>query len=321
MHHSHHKFAHVDLLSDLLRHPIYRAIIRSKTFSRLKGISFLGAIDYITAAHKRDNRYNHSLSVGALALLYARLRSLDRIDQDHLVAAALLHDIGHGPLSHSMEPVFNEKYGLSHHTATKEIITGHSPLGQELSTILLEYKIDRVRILSLLEGKANDSAAFALNSPINIDTADAIIRAQAYISSGNEQKRKASVLLRSGQVIRALVDKDHAVLDAFWKLKNKVYNDFIHNQANLVADTAASSIARQCVRLDKKDFFLTEHKFESKHSVSLAQLNNISNIHHQIKTLNLKKRYYHIAKKQTLTDDGSVYIKYKCTMKPCTITL
>lgn len=152
----------------------------------------MGAIDYITAAHKRDNRYQHSLSVGALALFYARLRSLDRIDKDHLVAAALLHDIGHRPLSHSMESVFTEKYGLSHHTATKEIITGHSPLGRELSTILAERKIDRDRILSLLNGIANDSAAFALNNPINIDTADAIIRTQSYISSGNEQKRKTS---------------------------------------------------------------------------------------------------------------------------------
>lgn len=175
--------------------------------------------------------------------------------------------------------------------------------------------------MSLLEGKANDSAAFALNNPINIDTADAIIRTQSYISSGNEQKRKTNVPLHPGQVIRALVDKDHAVLDEFWKLKNKVYNNFIHNQVNLVADTAASSFVRQCARLDKKDFFLTEHKFESKHSVSFAQLNNSSKIYQQIKTLKLKKRHYYITQKKTLTDDGSVYIKYKCTKNPCTITL
>lgn len=306
---------------ELFDHPIYSAIIRSKTFERLKGISFLGAIDYITDKHKRDNRYRHSLSVGALALLYSRLRNLSRIDQDHLVAAALLHDIGHGPLSHSMEPVFTAKFGLSHHISTSRIITGKSPEGQEIPGLLKKLKLDRERILSLIQGSAEDKAGFALSNPINLDTADAIIRTSRYTNIGAQKDPKVQTGFQPVHVVKALVDKDHAVLDEFWKLKDTVYNNFIHSKVNLFADYLTADYARNNQAIKDKDFFLTDQEFAKKYSLSFKRMMDLQSQSITNKEIRFNKRSYQVVQAKKLSDDSSFLVKYKCTKKPRTVTI
>ena len=105
-------FVDYELLADLTSAPLYNEIMDTKVFKRLQDISFLGAIDYTSRNKKRHNRYNHSISVGTLALYYATLMQLSDYESRHLVLAALLHDIGHGPLSHSMEPAFQKDMGF-----------------------------------------------------------------------------------------------------------------------------------------------------------------------------------------------------------------
>ncbi len=308
---------HKDLQKELFQHPMYSAIIRSNTFERLKGISFLGAIDYISDQSKRDNRYRHSLSVGALALLYSRLRELKQDDQDHLVAAALLHDIGHGPLSHSMESAFIEKFGLSHHISTSRIITGDSPAGQEIPSLLNQFKLDRDRILSLIQGTTGDKAGFALSNPINLDTADAIIRTYQYTFSKAQSELKTQAVPQPTDIVKALIDKDHTVLDRFWKLKETVYNTFIHNRLNLFVDFIAANFARQNDSLEKKDFFLTDQLFADKHSLSFNHLLRVHKRNLSSPKIRFYKRSYQIVKYTKLSDDYSVFKKYKHTKQLC----
>ncbi|WP_415663466.1 HD domain-containing protein [Vibrio taketomensis] len=51
-------------------------------------------MDYLSPETK-SNRYIHSLDVAKLALFISKQRNYDEEVQDHLVVAALLHDIGH----------------------------------------------------------------------------------------------------------------------------------------------------------------------------------------------------------------------------------
>ena len=66
---------------DLLLHTqLYRDVIDSSAFQRLRDIRFLGAIDYTFQPNqyqKRHTRYEHSLGVAELALAYAKNFHLD----------------------------------------------------------------------------------------------------------------------------------------------------------------------------------------------------------------------------------------------------
>ncbi len=109
--------------------PLLPRLIATPAFQRLRNIRFLGGIDYarIPAPNgkpgsRRYTRYQHSLGVARLALLYADVRQLGPDERRLIAVAALLHDIGHAPLSHSLEPVFKAEFAIDHHTATEEIL-------------------------------------------------------------------------------------------------------------------------------------------------------------------------------------------------------
>jgi HD superfamily phosphohydrolase len=92
--------------------PLFAELVATPAFQRLKSIRFLGGIDYLlvrvpNGANRniRYTRYQHSLGVARLALLYGNQRGLSFSERRILYVAALLHDVGHAPLSHSLEPV------------------------------------------------------------------------------------------------------------------------------------------------------------------------------------------------------------------------
>jgi HD superfamily phosphohydrolase len=95
----------------ILGDKIALALLHTKPMQRLGRIGFLGAIDYIKKGsgrapyRRRHNRLEHSIGVAKLAESYADLVGMQKQDRNEVVAAALLHDVGHGPLSHTLEPV------------------------------------------------------------------------------------------------------------------------------------------------------------------------------------------------------------------------
>ena len=80
-------------------------LIQTKEFKRLGRIHQLGSVLSIfpSASH---TRLAHSLGAYELAKRFIIHLDLDKQyakECDHLMCAALLHDLGHGPLSHGFE--------------------------------------------------------------------------------------------------------------------------------------------------------------------------------------------------------------------------
>lgn len=94
--------------------PFLARLAESVAVTRLKDIGFLGAIDYVRFGNEKQkdrqyfNRYEHSLGVAFLALNYSKAKDLSEYDSRVLASAGLLHDVGHGPLSHTLEPIFKK---------------------------------------------------------------------------------------------------------------------------------------------------------------------------------------------------------------------
>ena len=112
-----HGFIEIDkgLISALVRHPV---------LIRLHRIAQLGPTSYVYPGGCHT-RFSHS--IGTLFLITEALRTLRRkgiqISEDEwrsTQAAMLLHDVGHGPMSHSLEGMFF--HGVTHEQITLTLV-------------------------------------------------------------------------------------------------------------------------------------------------------------------------------------------------------
>ncbi|PGY12479.1 HD domain-containing protein [Bacillus sp. AFS031507] len=107
-------------------------LIGTKEFQRLRRIKQLGTT-FLTFHGAEHSRFNHSLGVYEIVR-----RIIDDVfagrpewnDDERLLTlcAALLHDLGHGPFSHSFEKVFD----FDHEEFTRKIILGNTEVNKVL---------------------------------------------------------------------------------------------------------------------------------------------------------------------------------------------
>lgn len=314
-----------ELKSRLLSKNLYYEIIESETFKRLKNIHFLGAIDYLYKNKKRHTRYEHTLSVARLAVRYSELTKLKYDEEKYLVVAALLHDIGHGPLSHSMEPSFKKLFKLTHHSAGTNIILGKSPLGSEIFSILNKYNINLDKLIKLLDGKSNEKYAFALNNPINIDTIDGIVRSYTYLFSARNKNKNMSTIPNIYDILEATVRVEkQKYLDIFWELKNKVYNELINKEIHIYADNYSQRfVLNKEQDIKEEDFYLSEIEFKNKFDSLFVDLKNLSKIKEKETSLNLEymNRLYKISSSKSVSNIAEYATKYIYTKEKDIFTI
>lgn len=302
-----------ELLDVLYASDLYRDIIESNSFKRLKDIHFLGAIDYLYTNKKKHTRYEHTLSVATLALRYAQITKLKLKDEQYLVCAALLHDIGHGPLSHSMEPSFKKKFNLSHHKAGMNIILGKSPLGSEIYQILNKYQIDIDKLIALLDGKSQEKYAFALDNPINIDTIDGILRTYTYLATSRNKNKNLTLLPNIYEILEATTHINKLnILDKFWQLKHDVYANIINDTIHIYADNLSQKFALN-ENIQEKDFYLTEQEFKELYQDLFRELKSLKNKKDEDRfaiELNYIKRSYKVNSDVQINSTSEYFKKY-----------
>lgn len=239
-------------------------LIETPAFQRLREVRFLGAIDYSAVPHPNGNtgcvrytRFLHSIGVMQLALHYAELRALDARNRIVLGAAALLHDIGHPPLSHSVESVFKQALDIDHHRATIAIIRGMHPLGTQVCETLRAYGIDAEEVVAVLSGQDTQFQGF-FSGPINFDTIEGILRAYQY-SSGSETGLNP-VMVTEAATLRE-TPRHREIVDAFWKKKHWVYQNLIHSEIGLLSDYVCRVHLQDHIsQVDNTWFFIDENE-------------------------------------------------------------
>lgn len=226
--------------------PLLHDLIGTPAFQRLKGIHFLGAIDYRLIPNPngkqgatRYSRYEHSIGVMRLAHLYSACTEIQPDRRRLICAAALLHDVGHPPLSHSMEPVFRETLGIDHHQATEDIICGRVPLGRGVFSSLRRHAIDIEELVSVVSGESSCFDGFFC-SPINFDTIEGILRSYTYLHSTALNPDCVVVA-----AIRRESRKDREVVDEFWKYKEAVYKTIINSEEGILSDSVSQFFLRR----------------------------------------------------------------------------
>jgi HD superfamily phosphohydrolase len=149
-------------------------LIDSREFQRLRHIKQLG-LALFTYQGAEHSRFTHSLGV-----LHLMTRVLDRLGERYEIrpedraaarAAALLHDIGHGPFSHVMEKVL----GFHHEQWTvRAVLSEETEVGQELRAYSADLPASIARII---EGRFQPAAlAQLVSSQLDVDRMDYLLR-------------------------------------------------------------------------------------------------------------------------------------------------
>ncbi|MEQ8968538.1 MAG: HD domain-containing protein [Azospirillaceae bacterium] len=229
----------------VLRDSAIAPLVAAPAFDRLRRIGFLGAIDYVFHPQRWDgwqrySRYEHSLAVADLADRFARRRGVEREERRTLVAAALLHDLGHGPLSHSSERAFADLFGIDHHRRTEELVRDRSGPGS-IGRLLDESRLSADEVIRLLSGRSNAPAADLFDSPLNVDTLDGIWRARRYACR--------QILGHPRVTVERLADEApgrwQTTFDRFWQDKEAVYRHVVGGRIGAMAVDLVDSYVRE----------------------------------------------------------------------------
>ncbi len=151
-------------------------LIDSPQFQRLRRVAHLGTSRY-TYHGAEHSRFGHAMgTMWNMRNLILRFESggvaVDGNASLDGAAAALLHDLGHGPLSHVLEEVTDGKF--SHEAMTKKIIehSGVKDLLQDPRAVL--------EILSGLTNPKNRWLSEAISGPLDVDKMDYLLRDSHY---------------------------------------------------------------------------------------------------------------------------------------------
>jgi uncharacterized protein len=173
-----HRYIHV-------RDKVIWDLIGTKEFQRLRRIKQLGTT-YLTFHGAEHSRFNHSLGVYEIIRRIVDDVFVGREHWDHserllCLCAALLHDLGHGPFSHSFEKVFH----LDHEDFTQAIILGDTEVNEVLRRVGEDFPKKVAEVIA--KTYPNKLVVSLISGQIDADRMDYLLRDAYYtgVSYGN----------------------------------------------------------------------------------------------------------------------------------------
>ncbi|MDZ7850422.1 MAG: HD domain-containing protein [Halodesulfurarchaeum sp.] len=143
------------------------ALLDTPPVQRLRRVSQLGtaSLVYPSANH---TRFEHSLGVYALATRALENLEIRGLDARTVRAAALLHDVGHAPLSHTIEELLSVRTNRYHDDVAHLIEDG------EIASVLEDHGVDPDRVAGLIAGE--EQLGQLLADELDVDRMDYLVR-------------------------------------------------------------------------------------------------------------------------------------------------
>ncbi len=241
-----HRYIHV-------RDELIWKLIGTKEFQRLRRIRQLGTT-YLTFHGAEHTRFNHSLGVYEITRrILEEFKGRPHWNEEErllALAAALLHDIGHGPFSHSFEKAFQ----TDHEEWTRAIILGRT----EVNQILLKVGADFPKAVADVIEKtyANKLLTSIISSQIDADRMDYLLRDAYYtgVSYGHFDMERILRVMRpmEDQVVIKLSGM-HAVEDYIMSRYQMYWQVYFH-PVTRSAEVILSKILKRVKNLYEKGY-------------------------------------------------------------------
>jgi hypothetical protein len=211
-------------------------LIDTVAFQRLRRIKQLGAASLLFHGAE-SSRFTHSIGVFCIARkIYKRLiesKSSFCENKFVLYGAALLHDLGHGPLSHTSEEIFKH----NHEQWSQNLVKNYSPI----NSILKKYDKELPRqIGELFESKQLFSRPLKalISSEIDCDRLDYLLR-DSYNTGTKyglvDLERIISGLTFSPDGNIAIKPKGVIAIEHFLVLRNLMYRTIYNHRINEIS--------------------------------------------------------------------------------------
>ena len=260
------------------------ALLESPELQRLAHIKQLGMASLVFPG-ANHTRLEHSLGALHMAERLAEELGLAVDDRGDLAVAAMLHDVGHGPFSHTLEGVVHSVLGFDHVEHGKRIIRGEvealpgrerAELGgpEPVHELIVGAGRDPARIASLLdpargptlfdyeEGRRGDAVVGLqgdrhlrqlIAGPIDVDQLDYLMRDAHYtgVAQGviDADRLLQTLVVHDGEV--AIDRSGVSALEGMLVARGLMYTSvYLHRTARI----AELMLARAVERLDDREF-------------------------------------------------------------------
>ncbi len=211
-------------------------LIDTEAFQRLRRIKQLGAASLLFHGAE-SSRFTHSIGVFCIARkIYEKLVECKpefSANKFILYGAALLHDLGHGPLSHTSEIIFAH----NHEEWSKNLVRNYEPI----TSILNNFDSDLPnKIGELFESKNLFSKPLKtiISSEIDCDRLDYLLR-DSYNTGTNyglvDLERIISAMTFSPDGNIAIKPKGVIAIEHFLVLRNMMYRTIYNHKINEIS--------------------------------------------------------------------------------------
>ncbi len=142
-------------------------LLDTPAVQRLRGIGQLGTVSlvYPSANH---TRFEHSLGVYHLACEALEGFDVEGHEAERVRAAAILHDVGHGPFSHNLEELTHRRTGRYH-----DDVNGLLEAGQ-VGDVLREHGLEPAAVADLVAGEGRFGQV--VSGELDVDRMDYLVR-------------------------------------------------------------------------------------------------------------------------------------------------
>ena len=146
---------------------VARDLLDTPALQRLRRIAQLGTVSlvYPSANH---TRFEHSLGVYHVACEALDQLGVEGIQADRVKAAAMVHDVGHGPFSHNLEGLIHRHTGRYHDDVTELLADG------DVGDVLRDHDLEPDRIAGLVRGDGRFGQL--VSGELDVDRMDYLVR-------------------------------------------------------------------------------------------------------------------------------------------------
>ena len=270
---------------------IFLQLLESPEIQRLYNVKQLGFAHLVfPGAH--HTRLEHSLGTFHIACQLSEILGLETHEQEMVTIAALVHDIGHGPFSHTLESILIEKMDVDHVDLTEKLITGEYEIfdnnekpvvrSHTVYDILKDKNIDIKTITDIIHGNTEKTPYLSqiLNSTIDVDQLDYLMRDAYYtgVAYGMIDLKRVLQTLTIHEQNLAVKRKGVGVLENIFMARGLMYSSVYFHKTVRIAELMLSKALHMLPHLEPFEIFrMTDAEI-------MNRLKNTGSFQHEIVT-------------------------------------